>query len=92
MADNKNAAQKIHEQLGVTKEIKLKEPVTLGDGTVIETITARAVMISDIRAVADVDNEVLRELKVFSRITGLVPEDLDLLGYSAYRELQGMFR
>ena len=89
---DKNAAQAIHEQLGASKIIQLKVPVTLGDGCRIEKLTVRSVTIGDVRAVANIGNEIERELKIMARVTGLVPEDLDLLDYSDYFQLQDCFR
>ena len=90
--DTKNTAQQIHEQLGVSKTIILNVPVTLGDGERIEQLTARSVTIGDVRSVANLTNEIERELKIMARVTGLVPEDLDLLDYSDYVQLQDCFR
>ena len=67
-------------------------PVTLGDGERIEQLTARSVTIGDVRSVANLTNEIERELKIMARVTGLVPEDLDLLDYSDYVQLQDCFR
>lgn len=89
---DKNAAQAIHEQLGVTTTITLLKPVTLGDGRLLEKLTVRAMTIGDVRSAAHVDNDILRELHILTRLTGLVPEDLDMLGYSDYKQLQNLFR
>lgn len=91
-AGNKNAAQKLHEELGVSKTITLKVPVTLGGGDRLTQLTVRAVTIADVRAVANLNNEIERELKIMARVTGLVPEDLDLLDYGDYLQLQDCFR
>ena len=87
-----NAAQHIHEQLGVSTDIILKHPVTLGDGTRLEKLTVRALTIGDVRSAANVSNDILRELHILARLTGLVPEDLDLLHFSDYQQLQEIFR
>ena len=36
--------------------------------------------------------DVLRELLIMSRVTGLVPEDLDCLHFDDYQQLQSVFR
>ena len=87
-----NAAKTIHEHLGVSKTITLNVPVALGDGERIEQLTVRSVTIGDVRAVANTPNEIERELKIMARVTGLVPEDLDLLDFSDYVQLQDCFR
>jgi len=87
-----NAAQTIQTQLGVTTEITLIHPVTLGDGTRLEKLTVRALTIGDVRSAANVSNDILRELHILARLTGLVPEDLDLLHFADYHQLQEMFR
>lgn len=87
-----NAAQNIQAQLGVTTEITLKAPVTLGDGTRLEKLTVRALTIGDVRSASGVSNDILRELHILARLTGLVPEDLDLLHFADYQQLQAMFR
>ena len=84
--------QKIHEKLGVTTEVILIHPVNLVDGSRLEKLTVRAMTIADVRASAIVPNDILRELFLFSRLTGLVAEDLDLLHFGDYQQLQGLFR
>lgn len=90
--DTKNTAQQLHAQLGVSKTIDLNVPVTLGGGERIEQLTFRPVKIADVRAVANISNDIERELNIMARVTGLVPEDLDLLDYSDYVQMQGCFR
>ena len=87
-----NAAQTIQSQLGVTSEITLRHPVTLVDGTRLEKLNVRALTIGDVRSAAGVSNDILRELHILTRLTGLVPEDLDLLHFADYQQLQGLFR
>ena len=87
-----NTAQKIHEKLGVSTQIMLLHPVNLVDGTRLEKLNVRAMTIGDVRASAVVPNDILREVFLFSRLTGLVAEDLDLLHFSDYQQLQGLFR
>ena len=89
---DKNAAQNIQAQLGVTTDITLIHPVTLGDGTRLEKLTVRALTIGDVRSAANVSNDILRELHILARLTNLVPEDLDLLHFADYQQLQEMFR
>lgn len=53
----------IQAQLGVTTDITLIHPVTLGDGTRLENLTVRALTIGDVRSAANVSNDILRELQ-----------------------------
>lgn len=89
---DQNTAQQLHAQIGAAKTITLIAPVTLGGGERIESLTVRALTIGDVRAAAHVSNDLLRELFILSRLTGLVPEDLDLLHFVDYQQLQEMFR
>ena len=87
-----NAATAIHEQLGVTTIITLKHPVTLGDGTRVESLKVRRLNIGDVRSASNISNDIQRELHILARVTGLVPEDLDLISFADYQQLQDLFR
>lgn len=87
-----NEAKKMQEQLGVSKEIKLKYPVRLATGEMLEKLTLRRPKVGDIRAVAGLATDAEQELAIMARISGLVPEDLDELDFADYKALQEFFR
>lgn len=87
-----NEAKKMQEQLGVSKEIKLKYPVRLATGEILEKLTLRRPKVGDIRAVAGLATDAEQELSIMARISGLVPEDLDELDFADYKALQEFFR
>ncbi|WP_369405790.1 phage tail assembly protein [Bergeriella denitrificans] len=45
----------------------------------------------DLRAVANIENEAEQGLAIIARVTGLVPEDLDLLDLEDLQALQNCF-
>ena len=61
------------------KEIKLS------DGRVVKM---RKPKVRDMRAVANIENEIERELHLVSNLTGLSVEELDDLSLDDYRKLQ----
>lgn len=85
-------AKQLQEDLGVSKEIKLKYPVRLGSGQTIEKLTLRRPRVGDLRTAAQLGSDSEQELALFSRLTGLVPEDLDALDLADYKALQNTFR
>ena len=87
-----NEAKQMQEQLGVSKEIKLKYPVRLATGEMLEKLTLRRPKVGDIRAVAALATDAEQELAIMARISGLVPEDLDELDIADYKALQEFFR
>lgn len=87
-----NEAKQVQEQLGVSKEIKLKYPVRLATGEMLEKLTLRRPKVGDIRAVAGLATDAEQELEIMARISGLVPEDLDELDIADYKALQEFFR
>lgn len=87
-----NEAKQMQEQLGVSKEIKLKYPVRLATGEMLEKLTLRRPKVGDIRAVAGLATDAEQELAIMARISGLVPEDLDELDIADYKALQEFFR
>ena len=82
----------MQEQLGVSREIKLKYPVRLATGEMLEKLTLRRPKVGDIRAVAALATDAEQELAIMARISGLVPEDLDELDIADYKALQEFFR
>lgn len=85
-------AKQLQEDLGVGKEIKLKYPVRLATGEVLEKLALRRPKVGDIRAVAGLTTDAEQELAIMARISGLVPEDLDELDIADYKALQDFFR
>lgn len=85
-------AKQLQEDLGVGKEIKLKYPVRLATGEVLEKLVLRRPKVGDIRAVAGLTTDAEQELAIMARISGLMPEDLDELDIADYKALQDFFR
>lgn len=85
-------AKQLQEDLGVGKEIKLKYPVRLATGEVLEKLALRRPKVGDIRAAAHLATDAEQELFIFFRLAGLVPEDLDALDFADYKEIQRVFR
>lgn len=85
-------AKQLQQDLGVNKEIKLKYPVRLATGEMLEKVTVRRPKVGDIRAVAGLTTDAEQELAIMARISGLVPEDLDELDIADYKVLQDFFR
>ena len=87
-----NEAKKLQDDLGVNAVVKLKYPVRLPTGETLDKLTLRRVKVGDLRAVSRIENEAEQGLAILARITGLVPEDLDLLDLEDLNALQDMFR
>ena len=87
-----NEAKKLQDDLGVNAVVKLKYPVRLPTGEILDKLTLRRVKVGDLRAVSRIENEAEQGLAILARITGLVPEDLDLLDLEDLNALQDMFR
>lgn len=85
-------AKQMQEDLGMNKTIVLKYPVRLNTGDTLQTLTMRRPRVGDLRAVAHLKTDAEQELALLARITGLVPEDLDLLDLADYKVLQETFR
>jgi hypothetical protein len=87
-----NEAQKLQEDLGATQTVKLKYPVRLATGQMLEKVTVRRPRVGDLRAVMHITNEAEQGLLLVSRVTGLVPEDLDELDLKDLEAIQATFR
>lgn len=87
-----NEAQKLQEDLGATQTVKLKYPVRLATGQTLTELSLRRPKVGDIRAAAHLNTDAEQELFIFARLTGLVPEDLDVLDFADYKEVQRVFR
>ena len=87
-----NEAQKLQEDLGATQTVKLKYPVRSATGQMLEKVTVRRPRVGDLRAVMHITNEAEQGLLLVSRVTGLVPEDLDELDLKDLEAIQATFR
>lgn len=85
-------AQKMQEDLGLSVTVKLFYPVKLATGQTLTQVTMRRPRVGDIRAVSQFDTDAEQELAMFARLTGLVPEDFDMLDIADYKQLQDSFR
>ncbi|WP_301817773.1 phage tail assembly protein [Neisseria maigaei] len=87
-----NEAKKLQEDLGVNTVVKLKYPVRLATGQILEQVTLRRLRVGDLRAVSHLTNEAEQELALFARMAGMIPEDLDCLDLADWKQLQETFR
>ncbi|OHR76158.1 phage tail assembly protein [Neisseria sp. HMSC70E02] len=87
-----NEAKQLQEDLGVNTVVKLKYPVRLATGQMLEQVTVRRLCVGDLRAVSHLTNEAEQELALFARMTGMIPEDLDCLDLVDWKQLQETFR
>lgn len=87
-----NEAKQLQEDLGVNTVVKLKYPVRLATGQMLEQVTVRRLCVGDLRAVSNLTNEAEQELALFARMTGMIPEDLDCLDLVDWKQLQETFR
>lgn len=87
-----NEAKQMQDTLGMTKMVKLKYPVRLATGQVLEELNVRRPRVGDLRAVMHIANEAEQGLMLVARITGLVPEDLDELDLQDLEAVQATFR
>ncbi len=86
-----NEAKQLQEDLGVNTVVKLKYPVKLATGQMLEQVTLRRLRVGDLRAVSHLTNEAEQELALFARMTGMVPEDLDCLDLADWKQMQETF-
>lgn len=87
-----NPTHLIQECLDSHATITLKLPIKNGLGETVSTLKMRRAKVGDLRAVGHFKNDMEQELALFSRLTGLVPEDLDLLDQVDYKQIQDTFR
>ena len=85
-------AKQLQQDLGANKEIKLKYPVRLATGEMLEKVNVRRPRVGDLRAVMHISNEAEQGLLLVARVTGLVPEDLDELDLKDLEAIQATFR
>lgn len=72
--------------------IQLDYPITLADGKTLDTLSVRRVTVGDMRSVAHLKTDVEQEIAMVAKVSGLVPEDIDLLDLSDYKKVQDTFR
>lgn len=87
-----NQAQQIKQEINGETIVKLKYPVRLATGQTLDKVTVRRPRVGDLRAVMHINNEAEQGLALVSRITGLVPEDLDMLDLKDLEAIQATFR
>lgn len=87
-----NEAQKLQEDLGMNITITLNVPVVLADGRQLNSLTLRRAKVSDLRAVSRLEGDAAQEIALAARLAGLVPEDMDALDLSDYKQIQDWFR
>ncbi|WP_455020140.1 phage tail assembly protein [Kingella denitrificans] len=85
-------AQKVQQSIAANHTITLTYPVRLATGQELTSITLRRPCVGDLRAVAQFGSDVEQEIALFSRLAGLVPEDIDLLDFADYQAIQDWFR
>lgn len=87
-----NEAKQMQNDLGAGTVVRLKYPVRLATGRLLEEVTVRRPRVGDLRAVAHIAGEAEQGLALVARVSGLVPEDLDELDLSDLNALQDVFR
>lgn len=69
--------------------IKLSAPITLGDGSTLDEVKAREPVVKDFRTASQQGKTAEdREIIVASRCCGLVLEDMDLIKWKDYIQIQ----
>lgn len=84
-----NEAQKMQEQMGLSRTIKLVQPVSTPEGEVTE-LTVRRVLVKDYRKAAEKypNNGALQQIEVLAAASGLMVEDFENLCWEDYSRLQ----
>ena len=85
-------AKQLTQALNGETTIELAYPVRLATGQVLEKVTVRRPRVGDLRAVVHITSEAEQGLALVSQITGLVPEDLDMLDLKDLERIQATFR
>ena len=85
-------AKQLTQALNGETTIELAYPVRLATGQLLEKVTVRRARVGDLRAVAHIASETEQGLALVSQITGLVPEDLDMLDLQDLERIQATFR
>ena len=87
-----NQAQQIKQELNGETTVTLKYPVRLATGQTLDKVTVRRPRVGDLRAGMHIANEAEQGLALVARVTGLVPEDLDMLDLRDLEAIQATFR
>jgi len=85
-------AKQLTQSLNGETTLELAYPVRLATGQVLDKVTVRRPRVGDLRAVAHIASEAEQGLALVSQITGLVPEDLDMLDLKDLERIQATFR
>ena len=85
-------AQQIKQELNGEITVTLKYPMRLATGQTLNKVTVRRPRVGDLRAVMHIGNEAEQGLALVSRVTGRVPEDLDMLDLKDLEAIQATFR
>ena len=85
-------AQQIKQELNGEITVTLKYPMRLATGQTLNKVTVRRPRVGDLSAVMHIGNEAEQGLALVSRVTGLVPEDLDMLDLKDLEAIQATFR
>lgn len=85
---NKNEVQQIQEQLGMTNQVKLIEPIETVNG-VVDTLTLRRVKVKDYKFAAQQypENAALQQLAALAVASGLQQEDFENLCWEDYQQI-----
>lgn len=74
-------------------KIDLKYPITKPDGSKLTSVTLRRATVGDLKAAQrQADKPEDQELALVARLTGLVPEDIELMDLADYKRIQESFR
>lgn len=74
-------------------KIDLKYPIARPDGSKVASVTLRRATVGDLKAVQrQADKPEDQELALIARLTGLVPEDVELIDLADYKRIQESFR
>lgn len=87
-----NQAKQITQNLTGETVVPLRYPVRLATGQELDKVAVRRPRVGDLRAVMHITGEAEQGLMLVSRVTGLVPEDLDMLDLKDLETIQATFR
>lgn len=74
-------------------KIDLKFPIARPDGSKVASVTLRRATVGDLKAAQrQADTPEDQELALIARLTGLVPEDVELIDLADYKRIQESFR
>lgn len=85
-------AKQLTQTLNGETTLELAYPVRLATGQMLDKVTVRRPRVGDLRAVAHIASETEQGLALVAQITGLVPEDLDMLDLKDLERIHATFR